>query len=214
MKLIIASGYFNPIRPAHIEYLSLARGLGDRLIVIINNDEQVKLKRDIPFMNEADRRYIVQSLKCVDGTVMSIDMDGSVCKTIESIYNHYSNLGYIYNNDAHNSVTFAKGGDRFAGEIPESSICKELGIKIVDGLGKKDGSSSELLDAYFKSRISSTSQPFLTPYAVVDYIPSEIEYCKCEKPKLASYTSGLPYLGPKCEICEKYTGDRINCQQH
>lgn len=161
MKLIIASGYFNPLRPAHIEYLSLARGLGDRLIVIVNNDEQVKLKRDITFMNEADRRYIVQSLKCVDGTVMSTDVDSSVCKTIESIYNHYSNLGYIYNNDAHNSITFAKGGDRFAGEIPESLICKELGIKIVDGLGKKDGSSSELLDNYFESRVSSLRELYL-----------------------------------------------------
>jgi hypothetical protein len=92
---------------------------------------------------------------------MSVDIDGSVCKTIESIYNHYSNLGYIYNNDAHNSITFAKGGDRFAGEIPESSICKELGIKIVDGLGKKDGSSSELLDNYFESRVSSLRELYL-----------------------------------------------------
>ncbi len=138
MKLVIASGYFNPIRPVHIEYLSLAKNIGDRLIVIINNDEQIKLKKETPFMNEADRRYIVQSLKCVDGTVLSIDQDSSVSNTIKNIYEHYTGLGYAFNKDAFYSITFAKSGNRYANEIPESKICKELGIKIVDSLGNKD----------------------------------------------------------------------------
>ena len=30
------------------------------------------------------------------------------------------------------------------GEIPESKVCKELGIQIVDGLGEKIRSSSDL----------------------------------------------------------------------
>ena len=33
---------------------------------------------------------------------------------------------------------------RFRGEIPEFKVCKELGIKIVDGLGEKIRSSSDL----------------------------------------------------------------------
>ena len=39
---------------------------------------------------------------------------------------------------------FAKGGDRKINEIPESKICEDLGIKIVDGLGQKIRSSSDL----------------------------------------------------------------------
>ena len=39
---------------------------------------------------------------------------------------------------------FAKGGDRYAYEIPETPVCKELGIRIIDGLGAKIQSSSDL----------------------------------------------------------------------
>lgn len=42
-------------------------------------------------------------------------------------------------------IIFAKGGDRFEGEIPETKTCKELNIKIVDGLGEKIESSSNLI---------------------------------------------------------------------
>ena len=216
MKFVIASGYFNPLRPTHIEYLSLAKNLGDRLIVIVNNDEQVKLKREVPFMNERDRRMIINSLKCVDSVVMSIDKDATVCETIRDVHNFYSNLGYKFQNDVTNSIIFAKGGDRFAEEIPESSVCKELGIKIVDRLGKKDGSSSELLEDYFNARVASIlAEPLkIKSYCVTPYVPPSIDYCKCEKPELKSYTSGLPYLGPVCKKCEKYTGDRIQCQKY
>ena len=42
---------------------------------------------------------------------------------------------------------FAKGGDRFAHEIPEKDLCNELGIKIVDGLGEKKNSSRNYYDS-------------------------------------------------------------------
>ncbi len=41
-------------------------------------------------------------------------------------------------------IIFAKGGDRFSYEIPEAKVCERLGIKIVDSLGKKIQSSSNL----------------------------------------------------------------------
>ena len=40
-----------------------------------------------------------------------------------------------------------RSGDRLNSEIPESKICEELGIEIVDGLGEKIQSSSELIKA-------------------------------------------------------------------
>ena len=39
---------------------------------------------------------------------------------------------------------FANGGDRKNYEIPESVICKKYDIKIIDGLGEKIRSSSDL----------------------------------------------------------------------
>ena len=37
-KLVIVSGYFNPLHKGHIEYFHLAKQNGDRLLVIVNND--------------------------------------------------------------------------------------------------------------------------------------------------------------------------------
>ena len=40
MKIVAASGYFNPLHMGHIEYLERAKSLGDKLIVIVNSDHQ------------------------------------------------------------------------------------------------------------------------------------------------------------------------------
>ncbi len=40
---------------------------------------------------------------------------------------------------------FANGGDQNNDSIPEVSICKELGIELIEGLGEKIQSSSWLL---------------------------------------------------------------------
>ena len=75
MKIVVASGYFDPLHIGHIEYLELAKKIGDKLIVIVNNDLQAKLKKGKSFMIEGDRMKIISSLKCVDETFLSIDSD-------------------------------------------------------------------------------------------------------------------------------------------
>lgn len=127
MKVVVASGYFDPIHVGHIEYLELAAKQGDWLVVIVNNDKQAKIKKGKSFMSEEDRVKIVSSLECVDEAFLSIDSDSSVCKSIEEIKPHI----------------FAKGGDRFSNEIPEAEVCRKLKVKIVDNLGEKIRSSSK-----------------------------------------------------------------------
>jgi D-beta-D-heptose 7-phosphate kinase/D-beta-D-heptose 1-phosphate adenosyltransferase len=39
---------------------------------------------------------------------------------------------------------FANGGDRATNEVPETSVCKKQNIKMIDGLGDKIRSSSDL----------------------------------------------------------------------
>ena len=41
---IIVSGYFNPLHKGHLEYFKKAKSLGKKLFVIVNNDNQRKLK--------------------------------------------------------------------------------------------------------------------------------------------------------------------------
>ena len=128
MKKVAISGYFDPIHIGHLEYIRLARDLGDYLIVIVNNDKQAFLKKGKSFMCEDDRLQIVSQIKGVDEAIISIDEDKSVCKTLDLI----------------KPDVFANVGDRSNSEIPEFKICKENGTKVVDGLGSKIRSSSEL----------------------------------------------------------------------
>ena len=79
-------------------------------------------------MNEQDRLKIVSALKCVDEVFLSIDKDKTQCESLRHL----------------KPTIFAKGGDRMSNEIPESKVCRELGIEIVDRLGKKIRSSSKL----------------------------------------------------------------------
>lgn len=135
MKIVIASGYFDPIHVGHIEYLDRAAALGDKLVVIVNNDKQAMLKKGYLFMPQEDRMGIVQALRCVDSVVLAMDMDGTVIET----------LSVIRNVAPDDELIFAKGGDRNLKNIPEKAVCKKLGIKIVCGLGEKVRSSSAII---------------------------------------------------------------------
>jgi D-beta-D-heptose 7-phosphate kinase/D-beta-D-heptose 1-phosphate adenosyltransferase len=125
---VAVSGYFDPIHVGHLEFLELAKKLGDNLIVIINNNLQAELKKGSTFMDEKDRMEIVAALRCVDEVFLSIDTDKSVCKSLERI----------------KPDIFANGGDRSLDEIPETAVMKKYNIKMVDGLGLKIRSSSDL----------------------------------------------------------------------
>ena len=128
--VVAVSGYFNPVHIGHINYLKVAKSLGTKLVVIVNNDVQVKLKGAVPFMKEKERMEIVAALKPVNRVVLSIDKDRSVCKTLALI----------------KPDIFANGGDRTNDNIPEVAACQKLGIKMVFGVGGgKVQSSSWLL---------------------------------------------------------------------
>ena len=128
MKKVCISGYFDPLHVGHLEYINKAKELGDYLVVIVNNNFQCKLKKGKYFMDEKDRVEIVKNLKSVDEVFLSIDKDKTVSKSLEKL----------------KPSVFANGGDRKNYEIPESKICKEHGIEIIDGLGDKIRSSSDL----------------------------------------------------------------------
>ena len=136
-KAIIVSGYFNPIHKGHIELFHNAKLHGDKLIVIVNNGKQRLLKGSKEFMLEEERLLIINELEVTDIVMLSIDKDSTVCKTIEKVYNNYSNLYNLY---------FANGGDQDNKSIPEVSTCDSLGIKLIEGLGDKIQSSSWLLN--------------------------------------------------------------------
>ncbi len=125
---VLISGYFDPIHIGHIDFIRRAKNLGDYLIVIVNTDAQAIMKKGKSFMPEGERVEIMKALRYVDEVILSIDKDRTVCKTVEMI----------------KPDIFANGGDRIDGTIPEEWVCDRLGIKIINNLGEKIQSSSNL----------------------------------------------------------------------
>jgi cytidyltransferase-like protein len=132
MKIVCVSGYFDPIHIGHIEYFKKSKEIGDKLMVIVNNDEQAFLKKGKHFMKADERMAIIKELKCVDYVIKSIDTDRTVCKTLETV--------------EPKPDFFCNGGDQNNNTIPEVDICNKRGIELRDGFGNKIQSSSWLIN--------------------------------------------------------------------
>ena len=135
-KVIIVSGYFNPLHKGHLELFQKAKAVGDQLWVIVNSDLQRAIKGSKEFMLEDERLLIVSAIGIVDKALISIDKDKTQCATLEDLADQYSNQYELY---------FANGGDQNNDLIPEVPVCKEKGIGLIEGLGDKIQSSSWLL---------------------------------------------------------------------
>lgn len=128
----MVSGGFDPLHKGHVRYLKEAKKLGDVLFVILNSDKFLIKKKGYNFMSFAERKEILEELKCVDSVVKCIDKDQTVCETLK-----------LWKPDI-----FAKGGDRFYNNVPERHVCKELGIEMIFNVGGgKIQSSSDLVEA-------------------------------------------------------------------
>jgi cytidyltransferase-like protein len=144
MKIVVATGGFDPLHRGHIRYLEAAKDLGAYLIVGVNSDDWLIRKKGRYFMPWTERAAIVRALGCVDEVVAFDDTDGSACKAIE--------YALRVKNDTRNwipfdSVIFANGGDRTQDNIPEM-VFEE--VEFVFGVGGEDkaNSSSWILEEW------------------------------------------------------------------
>ena len=134
MKVVIVSGYFNPLHGGHLDMIEAAAKMGDHLIVIVNNDAQQVLKKGKIILDEANRLRVLRSIKGVDQSVLSVDDDPTICKTLEMVAGQHRG----------DELVFANGGDRDSEkEIPEAAVCREFGIQMRfdAGEGKPDSST-------------------------------------------------------------------------
>ncbi len=134
----MVSGGFDPVHIGHVRLFNEAKKLGDYLIVVLNNDNWLALKKGYAFMQDIERKEIIEAFSSVDEVVLTSHTPGttdiSVCRELE-----------MFRPDI-----FANGGDRHAGDIPEYALCDKLGIQMVFNVGEggKVRSSSELLKEY------------------------------------------------------------------
>jgi D-beta-D-heptose 7-phosphate kinase/D-beta-D-heptose 1-phosphate adenosyltransferase len=143
MTKVAISGGFDPVHIGHIEMMREAKELGDKLVVILNNDNWLKKKKGFVFMHEQERKAIIEAIRYVDEVVLTKHpenpADMSVCGELEAV----------------KPDVFANGGDRDKKDAdnktsslnPEQILCQRVGIKMIYNVGKsgKIQSSSGLV---------------------------------------------------------------------
>ena len=74
-RVVFTNGCFDLLHFGHIEYLRIARAMGDYLIIGLNSDDSVKrLKGNLrPINSEEDRAKMLIALKCVDDVIIFDD---------------------------------------------------------------------------------------------------------------------------------------------
>lgn len=138
--IVAVSGGFDPVHIGHVRMFKEAKKLGDRLVVILNNDNWLKKKKGQAFMPENERKEILKELGCVDKVVLTghpeNPKDMSVGADLARLRPHI----------------FANGGDRKAGNTPEDEVCRKIGCKMIFNVGRggKVQSSSWLLEKHSK----------------------------------------------------------------
>lgn len=135
-RIVITSGFFNPVHIGHINLIREAKKLGDFLVVIVNNDQQVNVKGGTLFMSEQERVEIIRALRYADDVFLSIDVDGFVPESLKAIAQKYQG-----------ELIFAKGGDRNFDNLPESEkkVCRDFNIKVINNVGGSKVQSSSWL---------------------------------------------------------------------
>jgi glycerol-3-phosphate cytidylyltransferase/D-beta-D-heptose 7-phosphate kinase/D-beta-D-heptose 1-phosphate adenosyltransferase len=131
VKIIIVSGYFNPLHGGHLDMIEAAAAMGDRLIVIVNNDKQQLLKKGKIILDEHNRMRLMKALRVVDEVVLSIDEDPGQSRTLRKVREMYP----------YDELVFANGGDRDSTKaLPENeaAACEECAITAVFGIGSDD----------------------------------------------------------------------------
>jgi len=143
--VVAVSGGFDPVHIGHVRLFQKAKTLGDKLVVILNNDHWLMKKKAFVFIPEQERKEIIEAFSCVDKVVLSHHQpnaqDMSICQELETL----------------RPSIFANGGDRLQENVPEVAICNRLGCKMVFNVGEggKVQSSSWLLGKFLSQRETS-----------------------------------------------------------
>lgn len=106
--------------------IEAAARLGDRLIVIVNNDKQQIEKKGKVILVETNRARLLRALRVVDEVMIAIDDDMTVIKSLDFLASQYPD----------DELVFANGGDRDSEKVvPETEVCEKNNIEMLFGVG-------------------------------------------------------------------------------
>jgi cytidyltransferase-like protein len=161
MKVVIATGGFDPVHSGHINYFKEAKKLGDVLLVGLNSDAWLRRKKGRAFMPYTERYAVISELAVVDRVLELEDSCGTGADGIRQARARYP--------DAH--IIFANGGDRNSGNVPEQAeFADDANLSFEFGVGGdwKQNSSRWILDEWKAPR---TEKPWGEYRLLHDYGP-------------------------------------------
>ena len=127
-RMIAVSGGFDPVHVGHVKMISEAAKIAD-VMVIVNSDDWLMRKKGYVFMPWEERAHIMGNIKGVTMVTSVDDSDNTVCQALRR----------------HKPDGFANGGDRKQKNTPEMTVCEELCIDMLWGVGGGKIQSSSTL---------------------------------------------------------------------
>jgi len=137
----IVSGGFDPVHVGHLRMFLDAKKIANKVILLLNNDEWLIKKKGKPFMNQNQRKEILEEFTSISEVLIQSSSEPSSSKAIEEFVSKNPNK----------SICYCNGGDRSSiKNIRESEICNKLGVNLEFGIGgeNKIESSSNLTKNY------------------------------------------------------------------
>jgi cytidyltransferase-like protein len=135
------AGGFDPFHDGHLDHLLKASRLGDKVIVLVSNDQDMVRKKGKYCLELGLRIKIV-------GLIMDYyGIDGYARPTEDSDGTQARTISHVAELHKGSKIMFAKGGDRTKENMPQNEIdaCARLGIEIVYGVGDKLNSSTGIV---------------------------------------------------------------------
>lgn len=130
-SIVFTNGCFDVLHAGHVEYLTAAAKLGDRLVIGLNDDASVKRLKgnDRPINNTDDRCSVLSSLYMVD--IVIVFSGETPLRIIEKINPHY----------------LVKGGDYKVEDIVGADYVQGRGNKVMVMPEKKGYSSTKIIES-------------------------------------------------------------------
>ena len=137
----LVSGGFDPVHVGHLRMFQDAKRISNNVVLLLNNDQWLIKKKGKPFMNQNQRKEILEEFKSISKVIIQTSTDKSSSQAIEKFVKNHPDK----------TICYCNGGDRSnIKNIREADICKKLGVDLQFEVGgkMKVESSSQLTKNY------------------------------------------------------------------
>lgn len=135
-RIALTSGAFDILHDGHLRYLEVARSYGDVLIVAINSDQHIKMKKGLhrPINGQDSRAYLISGFACVNVVMVAGDVRQTLLRHVRPDIRIYSESAKISDDELGRDLAILNeyGGSRII--LPE-----QYGIHSSDIIQKMRG---------------------------------------------------------------------------